>query len=178
MAKHNQKEEVQTIDASDVAEVKVAALSPEDQKKADEKAAKVAEKNAARARAIAFLKENAEQMGTLTTDFMLFLGAPTRTARATAGTPTLNSTGAMRKLFIEKGKLTEMEIFKNFRIGQPEMRIKMRFFVQHAAKPEERIYVRFTPATKPEDEGIYTLVGQGAAIPEGWDGWKPEAASL
>lgn len=141
------------------------SVTPVDPAKAEAKAKAQKAKNEARARVQTFLKDNAEQLGGLKADIELFLGAAPRAAKSAPRT--INS--ELRDAFIAEGSLTEMDIFKRFRIGRPEMVAKCRVLVL-TPNPEDRVWVKFDEATE-----TYNVAGQGAEPPEGWTGYVPSA---
>jgi len=96
---------------------------------------------------------------------MLLVGTGKRSGGSRIMKPNTNQ--LLHDAFIEKGELTEMDVFKGFRIGRPEMTTKIRIFLK-VANPDDRIWVKFFP-----DEEIYRLIGTGANPPEGWDGFTP-----
>ena len=68
----------------------------------------------------------------------------------------------------EDGKgLSEMDIFKMFKIGRPMMAAKVRILVL-TANPADRVWVAFD-----EPNEIYNVVGTGAKPPKDWDGYVP-----
>ena len=66
------------------------------------------------------------------------------------------------------GKLSLMDIFKEFRMGEGEMRVRMRNAI-HDRKPEERMWINYDPNTE-----VYTLEAVGADAPAGWTGPLPK----
>jgi hypothetical protein len=62
-----------------------------------------------------------------------------------------------------------MDIFKQFRIGRPEMVTKCRILVL-CPNPADRVWVKFDEPTE-----TYNVVGTGATPPEGWDGYIPSS---
>ncbi len=139
-------------------------MSDETKKKLE---ARTAAKKEAKGRIIAFLADNSEALGTLKGDIMLFLG----TGRARSGkTVTVAPTNALRQALLDAGTkgLGEMDIFKAFKIGRPEMSIKRRVLVQSAKTPADRVWINFD-----ESKEVWTVVGTGAKAPEGWDGYVP-----
>ena len=129
--------------------------------------ARVAAKKEAKARVLAFLADNAEALGALKGDIMLFLG----TGRVRSGkAATVAPTNALRQALLDAGAkgLGEMDIFKAFKIGRPEMSIKRRVLVQSAKTPEDRVWIDFDEKTE-----VWKVVGTGAKAPEGWDGYVP-----
>lgn len=144
---------------------KVEVVAKEE-KVVDPKAqARKAARTEAKARIVTFLKDNAEQLGSLKADIELFIGKGTRQAKAA-----VRSVNAeLRDAFLAKGSLTEMDIFKQFRIGRPEMVTKMRILVL-CPNPDDRVWVKFDEKTE-----TYNVVGTGAEPPAGWDGYVPSS---
>lgn len=66
------------------------------------------------------------------------------------------------------GKLSLMDIFKEFRMGEGEMRVRIRNAV-HDRAPEERMWITYDPSTE-----TYTLEHVGAEAPSGWTGPLPK----
>jgi len=97
-------------------------------------------------------------------DILLLVGTA---ARARTGRATVSVNQVLRDLFLEKGEISEMEIFHNFKIGRPEMSIKTRIFVK-VPDPADRIWIVFD-----EEEEVYRLVAKGAKAPKGWEGYVP-----
>jgi hypothetical protein len=145
------------------AEVPKATKTPEQLKAVE---AKRAERIEARKRVLAFVKANEEQLDTIAADIRLFVGHE-RAARA----PRASINTALRTAFLaahEDGKgLSEMEIFKMFKIGRPMMAAKMRILVL-TANPTDRVWVAFD-----EPNETYNVVGTGAKPPKNWDGYVP-----
>ena len=119
----------------------------------------------ARARVIEFLRENAEQLGSLKSDIELFIGTGQRSVRTLVRS--LNA--SLRQAFLEKGSLSEIDIFKQFRLGRPEMTTKIRDLTL-TPNPEDRIWVRFDASTE-----TYNMIGKGAEPPADWAGYLPKA---
>lgn len=118
-------------------------------------------------RVVAFLKENKEQLGKAYDDIAIFvmsyMKGPKTTRTHIPGTPSINSE---LKAMLNKGPVTEEEIFKAFKIGRPEMKLKIRAFIL-APKPEDRIWVELD-----EVAGSYSIVGK-VTEPENWNGYRP-----
>ena len=76
----------------------------------------------------------------------------------------------LRKAFVEAGSegLSEMSIFKAFKIGQPEMGIKTRQLIKDVEKVEDRLWIQFFP-----DEELYKIIATGADMPSDWEGYVP-----
>ena len=126
------------------------------------------EKNAARTRILQFLKDNADQLGSLADDIRLFVH---KAPMARTGLPTKSVNAEIREAILNAGDtgLTEMDIFRQFRIGRPEMTTKIRILVL-CPNPADRVWVKFF-----EDTETYKVVGLGANPPDGWDGYIPSA---
>ncbi len=62
-----------------------------------------------------------------------------------------------------------MDIFKKFRMGEGEMRIRIRNFI-YDRKPEARLWISYD-----SDAEQYKLEGVGANAPKGWEGVLPKA---
>lgn len=132
-------------------------LDPKKQEKAEAR-------KAAKSRITAFLKDNADQLGSLKADIEMFIGkGGTRGPRQ--ATRTVNS--ELRDAFLAKKSLSEMDIFKSFKIGRPEMTAKIRVLIL-APNPADRVWVKFD-----EKAEVYNVVGTGATPPKGWDGYIP-----
>lgn len=128
-------------------------------------AAKKQARMEAKARIVNFLKDNAEQLGGLKADIELFIGKGQRAAKAA-----VKSVNAeLRDAFLSHKTLSELDIFKQFRIGRPEMVTKMRILVL-CPNPDDRVWVKFDEPTE-----TYSVVGTGATPPEGWDGYVPSS---
>ncbi len=120
-------------------------------------------RNEARARLREFAKGLPDD-DSMKTDVLLIVGSG---VRAGGGQRGVNFDMQIRDLFLEKKELHEMEIFKNFHIGRPQMTNKIRIFLK-VPNPEDRIWVVFNK----EDE-TYKIVGKGANPPKGWEGFIP-----
>lgn len=66
------------------------------------------------------------------------------------------------------GKVTLMQVFKEFRMGEGEMRVRMRNAI-HDRKPEERMWITYDSDTE-----TYTLEEVGVNPPAGWTGTLPK----
>lgn len=76
---------------------------------------------------------------------------------------------ALAKMFPEIGStITLIDIFRQFRMGEGEMRVRMRQAI-HDRAPEERLWITYD-----REAEIYTLVAKGANAPEGWVGVLPK----
>lgn len=153
----------------------IEAGTTDEQKAADRKAKK-AEANKrwaerrkeARPRVVQFLKDNKELIGTIYDDLALFVAAAMREPKApkerkTAAKPSVNA--ELRAALLE-GPMSELDIFRKFKIGRPEMKLKIRAFINGTP----RIWVDFD-----ESSETYSVVATGEAMPEGWTGYKPQA---
>jgi len=159
--KNRDRDQNQTFDES--AETFEAPVS--DAKKAAQEVKAKARKEA-KDRIVAFLKANADELGALKGDIELFIGKG-QAQRGKVVSKSVNS--ELRAAFIEAGDagLSEMDIFKKFKIGRPEMATKIRILVL-CPNTEDRIWVKFNEPTE-----TYHIVGVGTAAPEGWDGYVP-----
>ncbi len=151
--------------AAKVEQVQKPAKSAE-QIKADE--AKKLARIEARKRVLAFVKENVDQLGSLADDIRAFVGTE-HAARVVKAS--INQ--ALKTAFLEahaaKKGLTEMDIFKMFKIGRPEMVGKCRILVL-CPNPADRVWVKFDESTE-----TYNVVGTGANPPKDWTGYVPSA---
>jgi hypothetical protein len=142
-------------------------------------AARVEARKAAKANVLEYLKQfdltKADEKK-LHDEIMLFVGATARSS-GTRATP-LSPTSALKDALVGAGAkgLSETDIFKLFRIGRPEMIIKMRILIQRAKKPEDRVWVSFTEGKTPTDDGIYKVLATGKDAPKDWTGYTPEQA--
>lgn len=157
------------------------AATPEKKGMSDETkkklAARLVARNDAKARVLAFLgdKENAEQLGSLVGDIKMFLGGSSR-SRSSKGGPALSPTKAIGEMIVAAGKkgVAEIDIYKAFHIGRPEMNIKRRVLVQAPKEAKDRVYITLSFPNGEAEDGLWTCVGQGTE-PKDWDGWKPGA---
>lgn len=143
--------------AGDVLE-DTAALSVEERLLAEKKAEAKKKRDAARSIIRNFL--NTCEDIALKNAITLFVGSGQR-ASGVSGVNNL-----LYAAFKEHGSLTEMEVFKQFHIGRPDMKNKVRIFIKFMPTPEDRIWVSFNPETE-----TYTMDGEGANPPEGWEGY-------
>lgn len=139
--------------------------TPEQVQAAKEKAEK---RNEARKRVLTFIADNEKDLGSLADDIRMFVGKAA-VARAKASVRSVNTD--LRDAFLEAGDagLTEMDIFKRFRIGRPEMVTKIRILVL-CPNVKDRVWVKFD-----EPSETYHVVGLGENPPEGWDGYVPSS---
>jgi hypothetical protein len=129
-------------------------------------------KKAARVRVLEFVKANVKDLGPLASDLTLLAGAG-GSGKPRASTGVVRTINAdIRAAFIEKKSLSEMDIFKTFHIGRPEMVNKRRVLVM-CPNPADRLWVEFD-----EKAEVYNLVGTGPTPPAGFVGYIPEAKVL
>jgi hypothetical protein len=138
-------------------------LTPKQAKKKERKAARKARKAEVRARVLKFVEANSKELGTLADDLKFLCG---RGGRRVVGLQASINT-AIRTAFAEKGSLSEMDIFKMFKIGRPEMVGKIRRMIL-TANPADRLWVKFDEKTE-----IYTVIAKGPTPPDGWTGYVP-----
>lgn len=140
-------------------------------KKAIYEAALKERKVAAKVRVVQFVKDNAKDLGSIADDIKILIGArgPSAT-RAPGVSKSINS--ELRALLLEKKSLSEMDIFKTFHIGRPEMTNKARVLVL-CPNPADRVWIKFDDAKE-----VYVVVGTGATPPAGFAGYIPEAKVL
>lgn len=129
-------------------------------------------RRAARQRVLKFLSENANELGDMVKDIRMFVGGGGVRKASTS-----NVNIAIRSAFLEAQKagkgLTEMDLFKAFKVGRPEMVTKTRILVL-CKDPADRVWVKFDEAKE-----TYFVVGLGANPPKDWDGYVPsEKAQL
>ncbi len=94
-------------------------------------------------------------------DLVRVIGLPGTTTRPSG------IKGDVTEALLEKGKLTELEIFKNWKIGQDSMRAIIRSMIKDPA-PKDRVWIELDP--KKEE---YRIIGRGESPPEGWTGYLP-----
>ena len=107
--------------------------------------------------------------GQLKEDLNLLIGTG---SRQSSGAPRASINNVLRDLFIEKTEVSEMDLFMQFKIGQPEMRIKIRIFVK-TPNPDDRIWVIFD-----EEKEVYRMVGKGAEKPSEYTGFIPAEQNI
>jgi hypothetical protein len=159
-------------------QVQVQGKLTEEQKKANKAKANKAwadRRKEAKPRVVQFLRDNKETLGPIYDDLSLLVAAamrdPSKSIKAkTPGEPSINE---QLRAMLEAGPVSEMDIFKKFRLGEYEMRVRTRGFIL-AKDLTQRIWVKYNP-----DTGEYFIAGKGEAAPEGWDGYlPPEKAEL
>lgn len=163
------KNQNQTAKPATPAPAKIEAekeLTPEQKAKLEERKKNRTE---AKNRIKAFLKDNATTLGGLVKDIELFIGTGTGAVRANV-VRSVNSD--LRSAFLEKKSLSEMDIFKLFKIGRPEMVTKIRILVL-CPNPADRVWVKFD-----ETKEVYNVIGTGANPPQGWCGYVPSTKTL
>jgi hypothetical protein len=80
----------------------------------------------------------------------------------------VSKTDVLKKLFREKKTVSEMEIFKQFKMGIPEMNIQRRLMIQRST-PEDRVWINHDP-----EKEVWVMVKEGPNPPKDWDGYIPE----
>jgi len=164
MAKKNAKVVIDEADekeaSAEVQEVEAAKAAAVAKRKATNEA-----KKEAKQKLIAWLKEDPKIEDDIHTAIVLLIKTAAKSSKPRA--ESINE--QLKAVLVEAGKdgVSEMAIFKQFKIGQPEMSIKTRLFVK-VKDPAERIWVRFF-----EDEELYKVIATGADMPEDWDGYIP-----
>jgi hypothetical protein len=168
MAKNKNEQGQDSVVAQDTTAAVVETKTPE-QLAAIE--AKQKARKEARARVLQFVKDNAESLGPIAQDILAFVGK--QPANRVAGSiRSINQD--LRAACLEAGDkgLTEMDIFKMFKIGRPEMVTKIRILVL-CPNTEDRVWVKFNEATE-----TYHIVGTGTNPPADWDGYVPSSKTL
>jgi len=123
-------------------------------------------KKEAKLRVLQFVKDNADSLKGIADDIRSLIG--TGATRASVGVKGINSD--LRDAFLTAGDkgLTEMDIFKAFHIGRPEMVTKIRILVL-CPNVADRVWVKFNEQTE-----TYHVVGTGAKAPADWTGYNPD----
>jgi hypothetical protein len=89
--------------------------------------------------------------------------------------PGAGGTTSKRTIILEavtkagKDGLSEMDLFKQFRIGRPEMQANVRYWIRNPKNKADRVWVGFD-----ETKEVYGVVGKGATPPKGWTGYVPD----
>jgi hypothetical protein len=145
----------------------------EDIAKLEEKKARKAARNEVKKAARLRIREYANDLeaGDLKSDLLLIVGGG-RTSTKRRGPSRKAVADALRNAFLERESLTEMEIFKEFKLGRPEMLNRIRSFIK-VKDAEDRVWITFD-----EDAETYNLVETGPNPPEGWDGYLPNDEEL
>lgn len=71
------------------------------------------------------------------------------------------------QFIVEKRSASEMDLFKEFKIGRKETGILIRRQLKKAA-PDDRAWIEFDDKAE-----VYNLKGTGANAPDGWGGFVP-----
>jgi hypothetical protein len=122
-------------------------------------------------RLIKYVGENKDKLGTIGDDILALAGKRSITGKVKTGVVrTINA--ELKAAFIEKKTINELDIFRTFHIGRPEMAGKIRAFIL-APKAEDKLWIKLD-----ETKGDYVLVATGAATPAGWDGFVPAPKTL
>lgn len=87
--------------------------------------------------------------------------------RTSSTSSKVSKTDLLKSMLKDQLHISGLEIYKQFKIGQPEMSIQRRLMVQRC-KPEERVWMAID-----EINDEYHLLGVGPDAPEGWDGYVP-----
>lgn len=82
------------------------------------------------------------------------------------------SSTAIKAKIVEMGRVSDLDLFVEFKVATREMAGHMRNWIKKAA-PSERVWITFDSAT---DE--YVHVGTGESPPEDWDGYVPVTSDL
>jgi hypothetical protein len=149
-----------------------AALTAEEQKLALEQQKRVearkAQRTAAKVRVLEFMKGVKDAQ--LLADLKFFVSQTRERGEATVKAISAPLKDALVKAGA-KG-MTGLDIYRQFKLGEPEMRIKQRTLIQRA-KPEDRCWVGYDAEKNAADGGTYTVLAIGAEAPKGWDGYVP-----
>ncbi len=127
------------------------------------RAATNAAKKEAKVKLAVFLKENEDFE--LASELKLLIVSSVRVGKPRGE----NINDKLKAFLVEAGSegVSEMDIFKAYKIGQPEMSIKTRLFLK-VEPASNRIWVQFFP-----DEEIYKIIATGADMPSDWEGYVP-----
>jgi hypothetical protein len=153
-------------------------LTPEEQKAQEKKDKKrqsddawLKARNEIKDRLIAYVGKNKDTLGTIGDDILALAGKRTITNKVKTGVVrTINA--ELKAAFLEKKTINELDIFRTFHIGRPEMAGKIRAFIL-APKAEDKIWIKLDEA-----KGDYIMVGTGANTPADWDGFLPAPKTL
>ena len=69
---------------------------------------------------------------------------------------------------LEKGPVTDLELFKKFKYGQAEMKSIIRHMIKYVDLAD-RVWIAYDEA-----EEQYYIFGKGEETPEGWTGYLPK----
>ena len=142
-----------------------AVVTPKTEAKKAKKLAKKQLRLAAKGRVMEFLGLN--DLGTVAEDIKMLIGK----GGAIRATSSINS--ALRSVILQSGTngVNELVLYKQFKIGRPEMAGKIRKFIK-SGNPADRIWVHFD-----EVKETYFVVGKGPTPPKGWTGYLPAEKS-
>jgi len=131
------------------------------------KAERKAKRDAQKAIVADYLKENANVLDDkVVAAIQFFCGGGKRQSRSGGSRNGLSS--KLKELFMTGEPVSEMDIFKAFKIGRPETHAHIRSFIKNVKNVDDRIWVAFDNETE-----TYSLVAVGAEVPEGWEGYVP-----
>ena len=68
----------------------------------------------------------------------------------------------------ENQPVNELDLFKEFQLGRMEMRSACNDLIKKVDDPSDRVWIGFDP-----ESGTYSIKGEGATPPSGWDGYLP-----
>lgn len=138
-------------------------MAKERKKGTPEQEKKKAEKKAQRREAKGFLREFIKTLedGDLKVALTLIIGTG---IRGRAAVPSIKTKIKEALLEAAETGISEMQMFKLFKIGQPEMARNIKSFLK--GDPESRVWVQLT-------EEAYIIVGLGAEVPDNWEGYIP-----
>ena len=118
---------------------------------------------------IAFLKSYGEK-DVLSAAAVVWPNAMSGSGAPRAGGSKVTSGAFLKGLFPNGIGTTvdELTVFTSYQYGRAEMRSHIVKAIKNVKLPEDRVWVKFDFGTK-----LYTLVAEGADVPEGWTGYKP-----
>ena len=158
MARRDRTETAEATEATPETPVDTEAVA------ANEAAKKV--KREAKARLRSFAQSTEDEQ--VKADILLMVGTGQRAARGSVAGQTSEILTAIKEAGSDG--LSELDIFKRFHIGRPEMKNKCRLFLK-TDKASDRVWVAFDNVTE-----MYSVVSEGEETPEGWDGYDPNSA--
>lgn len=129
-------------------------------------------KKEAKVRVLQFVKDNLKDLGPIADDIKVLIGARGPNAHSAVPGVTRTVNADLRTAFLDKKALSEMDIFKQFHLGRPEMVNKRRVLVL-CPNPADRVWVDFDEKTE-----TYIVVGTGPTPPTGFTGYIPQAKVL